>query len=235
MDRTTSEQSLPVLKDREVPSYNRFLARLRKARSLFHPVNETRQAVARDSGKQSRNRIVIETPSTRHARNSRSVRPQPRLGTREGVLAISVIAAAALATFIALFLTSRPYDPMNSTVLPQGSVPQGPAAAQPSPKPSPWTSPQQKQGAEQSPTPAGETAGTANLDDAGIQSQIERTLAADPTLSKLDVSTLVAGGKVTVVGSVRSADLKIRVEKVVSSVKGVISVDNQLVVTEATP
>jgi osmotically-inducible protein OsmY len=72
-------------------------------------------------------------------------------------------------------------------------------------------------------------------DDAGIQSQIERTLAADPTLSKLDVSTLVENGKVTIVGSVRSTDLKQRVEKVLRAVKGVISVDNQLVVTEATP
>lgn len=106
---------------------------------------------------------------------------------------------------------------------------------QPSPKPSASTSPQQKPAVEQSPTPAGETAGAAGSNDAGIQSQIEQTLAADPTLSKLDVSTLVEGGKVTLVGSVSSADLKIRVAKAVSSVKGVVSVDNQLVVTEATP
>ena len=103
---------------------------------------------------------------------------------------------------------------------------------QPSPKPSPSIS---QQSAEQSPTPAGETTGAAGFDDAGIQSQIERTLAADPTLAKLDVSTLVEGGRVTLVGSVSSADLKGRVEKAVSSVKGVVSVDNQLVVTEATP
>jgi osmotically-inducible protein OsmY len=37
------------------------------------------------------------------------------------------------------------------------------------------------------------------------------------------------------VGSVSSANLKSRVEKAVSSVKGVVSVDNQLVVNEATP
>lgn len=187
------------------------------------------------SNRGDRNRIVIETPSRRNARGPRSY-GQPRVPkAQESVVAIIVIAAAALATFIALFLTSRPYDPMNSTVLPQESVPQGPAMIQPSPKPSASVSPQQKPAAEQSPTPAGETAGAAGSDDAGIQSQIERTLAADPALSKLDVSTLVKDGKVTVVGSVRSADLKIRVEKAVSSVKGVVSADNQLVVTEATP
>jgi hypothetical protein len=136
---------------------------------------------------------------------------------------------------MALFLTSRHFDPMNSTVLPQQTVPQGPAMVQPSPKPSPSTSPQERTAAEQSPTPAVAAAGTAGSDDAGIQSRIERTLAADPTLAKLDVSTLVEGGKVTLVGSVSSTDLKSRVEKVVSSVKGVVSVDNQLVVTAATP
>ena len=183
----------------------------------------------------NRNRIVIKTPTRPNRRGSQSYSRRPAPRTREGLLAISVIAAAALATFIALFLTSRPFDPMNSTVLPQGSVPPGPAIVQPSPKPSPSTSPQQKPAVEESPTPAAETPGADGSDDAGIQSQIERTLAADPTLAKLDVSTLVEGGKVTLVGSVGSANLKSRVEKAVSSVKGVVSVDNQLVVTEAAP
>jgi hypothetical protein len=152
-------------------------------------------------------------------------------------VALTVIGAAALATFIALFLTSRPYDPMNSTLAPVQTVPSGSLAIQPSPKPSPTISPSPQQnlagGAVPSPEPSVETATVP--DDAGIQSQIERTLASDPVLSKLDVSTLVEGGKVTIVGSVRSADLKQRVEKTLRSVKGVSSVDNQLVVTEATP
>jgi hypothetical protein len=148
-----------------------------------------------------------------------------------------VIGAAALATFIALFLTSRPYDPMNSTFAPVQTVPVGSLAMQPSPKPSPTISPSPQQNLPGGlvPSPEPTVATTTIPDDAGIQSQIERTLAADPTLSKLDVSTLVEGGKVTVVGSVRSADLKQRVEKTLRSIKGVISVDNQLVVTDATP
>jgi hypothetical protein len=145
-----------------------------------------------------------------------------------------VIAAAALATFIALFLTSRPYDPMNSTMDPVQTIPVG-SLALPSPKPSTSPTPQHEQaaGAQSSPTPEPET--TTVPDDAGIQARIERTLAADSSLSKLDVSTLVEAGKVTIVGSVRSADLKQRVEKAVAGIKGVISVDNQLVITEATP
>lgn len=186
----------------------------------------------KDSGRQSRNRIVVQTSSRRYAQTPRS---QPRPGAREGLLALSVIGAAALATFLALFLTSRPFDPMNSTVLPQASVPQGPAMISPSPKPSASGTPQQKPTSEQSPAPPDETAPVNTPDDAGIQAQIERTLAADPALSKLDVSTLVDHGKVTIVGSVRSVDLKSRVERTIGSIKGVASVDNQLVVTEATP
>jgi hypothetical protein len=187
--------------------------------------------VGKDSGRQSRNRIVVQTSSRRYSRP----RPQTRPGNSEMLVALSVIAAAALATFLALFLTSRPYDPMNSTVLPQGSVPQGPAMVSPSPKPSTSVLPSQKPSAEQSPGPPDEAAVVNSPDDAGIQAQIERTLAADPALAKLDVSTLVDRGKVTIVGSVRSADLKSRVERTISSIKGVSSVDNQLVVTEATP
>jgi hypothetical protein len=182
-------------------------------------------------------RIVIETPATRNQRGAHPRGRQPSVWSREGIMALSLIGAAALATFVALFLTSRPYDPMNSTLAPVQTVPAGSLALQPSPKPSPTMSPSPKSNqaaaAAPSPEPASDTA--AVPDDAGIQSQIERTLAADPTLSKLDVSTLVEAGKVTIVGSVHSADLKQRVEKILRSVKGVTGVDNQLVVTEATP
>lgn len=181
------------------------------------------------------NRIVIETRATRNQRGAQPRGRQPGVWSREGVVALSVIGAAALATFIALFLTSRPYDPMNSTLAPGQTVPAGSIALQPSPKPSATMSPspQLNKAAAASPEAVSDT--TTAPDDAGIESQIERTLAADPTLSKLDVSTLVEAGKVTIVGSVRSAELKQRVEKVLRSVKGVTSVDNQLIVSEATP
>jgi hypothetical protein len=183
-----------------------------------------------------RSRIVIETPTARNQRGARPVARQPRPGGREVIVALTVIAAAALATFIALFLTSRPYNPMTSTLAPVQAIPAG-SLATPSPRMSPGTSPSPQHNQVSGATPSPETASeTATIpDDAGIQSQIERTLAADPTLSKLDVSTLVENGKVTIVGSVRSTDLKQRVERVLRAVKGVISVDNQLVVTEATP
>jgi len=91
----------------------------------------------------------------------------------------------------------------------------------------------------QSPTPIAPSLGggeTSTLpDDATIQSNIEKALASDPVLAALDVSTLVESGKVTVVGSVKSPELRQRVERAIRSVKGVSVVDNQLVITEATP
>jgi hypothetical protein len=182
-----------------------------------------------------RNRIVIDTQSARSQRGARQAGRQPATGSRELIVALTVIGAAALATFLALFLTSRPYDPMNSTLAPGSTVPSGSLALQPSPKPSPTASPQPNLPGGIAPTPEPTADSSAVPDDAAIEAQIEKTLAADPSLSKLDVSTLVEGGKVTVVGSVRSTDLKQRVERVLRSVKGVTSVDNQLVLTEATP
>ena len=184
-----------------------------------------------------RSRIVIDTPTSRQGRKTRPVGRQTGAGAREGIVALTLIGAAALATFVALFLTSRPYDPMDSTLPPVQTVPAGSLATQASPKPSPTASPSPRQiqttTAPPSPEPASETVTVP--DDASIQSQIERILASDPVLSKLDVSTLVEGGKVTIVGSVRSVELKQRVEKSLRAIKGVVSIDNQLVITEATP
>jgi osmotically-inducible protein OsmY len=58
---------------------------------------------------------------------------------------------------------------------------------------------------------------------------------SDSALADLDISTIVEGGRVTIVGSVRSVELKQRVVRVVRGIKGVSSIDNQLVVIEATP
>jgi hypothetical protein len=146
-----------------------------------------------------------------------------------------VIAAATLATFLALFVTSRPYDPMDSSIAPQQTVPQSPGTPTPSPKPSPTGTPlNQGPSSGQTTESAGETK-VPTIDDAAIQAEIEKKIAGDSTLSALDLSTNVEGGKVTLAGSERSPELKQRVEKAVRSVKGVVSVDNQLVITEATP
>jgi len=176
-----------------------------------------------------KNRIVIEASRPRH--QFRNVKPRPR----ESIVAVTVIVAATLATFVALFITSRPYDPMNATVEPQQNVPPS-QVLMPSPKPSPTTTPSpQSPVSGQATESTGAAAKPIVVDDATIQAEIEKAMEADAVLSKLDVSTLVENGRVTLAGSVKSAEQKQRVEKAVRGVKGVLSVDNQLVVTEATP
>ena len=194
--------------------------------------------MTRDAGRKPRNRIVIETPSARYQRSGPSRGRGSSLAGREVLVASSVVIAAALATFLALFVTSRPFDPMNSTLAPQQAVPAGPVAMQPSPRQTPAAAPSaqdQEAAAEQSPEITRETSRSIIPDDAAIQADIEKALASDAALSRLDVSTLVETGRVTIVGSVRSPELKQRVEKVVRAVKGVSGVDNQLVVLESTP
>lgn len=182
---------------------------------------------------QGRNRVVINT-TPKHYRRGKSAH-YGRTRPREGLVAISIIAAAAFATFFALFLTSRPYDPMSSSFDAQQGIPQAPFAT-PSPKtsPSPTPSPAQNATPSESPEPGGEVANPVP-DDAGIQAQIEKALSSDPALAQLDVSTIVEGGRVTIVGSVRSTELKQRVERAIRSVNGVQSFDNQLVVIAPTP
>ena len=176
---------------------------------------------------------MVETPE-RRSRPSSQRYSTPR--NAEVWVGISIIIAATLATFLALYVTSRPFDPATASLAPQQTIPAAPLVT-PSAKPSPSPSPTLP--AKPSPTPLSSPAGgeTSNqpVDDASIQSHIEAALAADPVVAKLDVSTLVENGKVTVVGSVGSPEIKQRVERIVRSVKGVTSVENQLVVNQATP
>ena len=179
-----------------------------------------------------RSRIVVD--ASRRQQSQPNVRRQPARNP-EPWIAISVIVAAALATFLALFITSRPFNPETSSLAPQQTIPAGPLLS-PSPRMSPTISPTPQTKPSASPMPSPKTAEpVVPIDDATIQSRIDAALAADATLSKLDVSTLVENGKVTIVGSVRSSELRQRVERTIRGIKGVTGVENQLVVNEATP
>src|SRR5258706_15210365 len=98
------------------------------------------------------------TPPRRPPRGSISAGRRSMTGGRAGIVALSVIGAAALATFIALFLTSRPYDPMNSTLTPGQTVPAGSLALGPSPKPSATISPSPQPNVAAGGTPTPQTA-----------------------------------------------------------------------------
>jgi len=187
---------------------------------------------------QRSSRVVVNVPTTgNRSGKGRGKRGDGPPRPSEWITAASVVGAAALATFIALFITSRPFDPMNATVPPQTAVPQSSVSllASPSATPSPRSSPTPQPNASTAATPNGQTPAPTVPDDAAIQAEIEKRVFGDPSLAKLDVSTIVEDGKVTLAGSVKSQELKVRIERIVRSVKGVVEVDNQLVITEATP
>ena len=174
-----------------------------------------------------RTRIEIEAPPNRRTAFRKRSRQtdSPKI---EALTALGIIAAAALATFLALFLTSRPFDPMDSSVNAQQDVPQSTTYLQPSPKATPSARPSV---APTIVTPGEPAAGANQIpDDAEIQAEIEKETADDPALDGIDVTYIVEGGKVTIGGAVASPDIRNRIERIVRSVRGVASINNQLVV-----
>ena len=70
------------------------------------------------------------------------------------------------------------------------------------------------------------------LDDAAITTSINAGLAKDPDLSALKIDVDTKAGKVSLHGSAPSTQARDRAVTIAQSVKGVISVDNQLTIKE---
>lgn len=85
-----------------------------------------------------------------------------------------------------------------------------------------------KTGSESSSTQ--KTAGEA-VDDATITANVKSALLADPEISGLKINVDTSQGKVRLKGEVKSMALRKKAESLAKEVKGVKSVDNQLVIT----
>ena len=89
----------------------------------------------------------------------------------------------------------------------------------------------------QQPAPTTTTNGTtaaskpSGTDDTAIQSEIDKRISQDATLSTADITPTVIEGKVTIIGAVESQAIKNQVERLVKGIKGVKAVDNQLIVS----
>ena len=68
------------------------------------------------------------------------------------------------------------------------------------------------------------------LDEHAMQTQIDKRLNNDPTFSSLGITATVLDAKVTLLGTVKTQELKDQVERMVKQIKGVKSVDNQITV-----
>jgi len=190
--------------------------------------------MAYDEEEARRSRVVVETPNERReVVHSQSVRDNS--GMSAGMVGVLVVVAIALITMLVLFWMNNQTTTTDSTLAQQQpTVIQQPAPAQQPPVIIQQPAPATTQPAPIIVTPpAGgttapaESANTVNIDST-VQAAIDKKLADDPELSTLGVTASVLNGKVMLIGTVKSEDLKAKVEKAVKQIKGVKSVDNQI-------
>jgi BON domain-containing protein len=192
-----------------------------------------------DEEQARRSRVVVETPSERReVVHSQSVRSDDRNGISAGMVGVLVVVAIALITMLVLFWMST--QPTTDTVAtapqPTTTVVEQPAPVQQPPviiqQPAPVTT--QPAPIIVTPPAGGTTAGSsadsaANM-DSNIQTAIDKRLMDDPAFSSLGITATVLNAKVTLLGTVKSEELKTQIEQMVKQVKGVKQVDNQITV-----
>jgi len=194
--------------------------------------------MAYDEEQARRSRVVVETPTERReVVHSQSVRTPDSSGISAGMVGVLVVVAIALITMLVLFwLSSQPAtDNANLTAQQPPTVVQQPAPVQQPPviiqQPAPATQP-----APIIVTPPVAAGGSTSVPaesvsmDSAIQTVVDKRIADDPEISTLGITATVLNGKVMLVGTVKSEELKIRIEKMVKQIKGVKEVDNQITV-----
>src|SRR5882724_5359559 len=187
-----------------------------------------------DEEQAKRSRVVVETPTARReVEHSEAVRVPERPGVSATTVGILVVLVVALVTILVLLLmNNQSTDSVNANIaaqqptpVPQTTIIQQPAQQQPPviiQQPAPVTQP--------APIIVTPPASSTGSDDSAIQAEIDKRIADNPTLSTLGITATVLNGKVLLIGTVKSEALKAQVERMVKSVKGVKSVDNQITV-----
>ncbi|PYS42775.1 MAG: hypothetical protein DMF71_08580 [Acidobacteria bacterium] len=181
-----------------------------------------------------RSRVVVNTPtSQREVVRSEAVKYPEREGVSGGVLAAIVVGVVALAAIAVLFLMNRQQQDANANVAsqpPQTTIVQQPAQQPPVVVQPPAPATQPAPVIFNNPPASTGTATSGASNDSSIQAAIDKKLSNDPNLSSLGIYATVVNGKATITGTVRSEAVKAQVERAVRSVKGVKSVDNQIII-----
>jgi len=196
-----------------------------------------------DEEQARRSRVVVETPNERReVVHSQAVRTPDRSGISAGMVGVLVVVAIALITMLVLFWMSNQQSATDTANTPAAQQPatvvQQPAPVQQPPviiqQPAPVTQPAPivvtpPAGGSTAAPPTSNTQQSLNV-DTNIQTQIDNRLSNDPVFSSLGITATVLDAKVTLLGTVKTQDLKDQVERMVKQVKGVKSVDNQITV-----
>jgi hypothetical protein len=194
--------------------------------------------MAYDEEQARRSRVVVETPTERReVVSSQSVRTPDNSGISAGMVGVLVVVAIALITMLVLFWMSSQPATDNANLAaqqPPTTVVQQPAPAQQPPviiqQPAPATQPAPiivTPPAGGTTMPAESAGSTANIDST-IQAAVDKKLADDSEISALGITATVLDGKVMLIGTVKTAELKTRIERMVKQIKGVKDVDNQI-------
>jgi len=191
--------------------------------------------MAYDEQETKHSRVVVETPNAHRevSRTEREYTPE-RGGTSNATIAVVVILAIGVVVLLALFLMNRQSNDNANLAAQQAAqqpaqqqpvIVQQPAQQQP-----PVIIQQPAAPASQPPIIVNQPAAPAGGDDSSIQAEIDKRIHDNPALSALGITATVLNGKVMLMGSVKSDQLKNQVEKLVRSVRGVKRVDNQIMV-----
>jgi BON domain-containing protein len=186
-----------------------------------------------DEEQARRSRVVVETPTERReVVHSQSVRDNN--GISAGMVGVLVVVAIALITMLVLFWMSR--EPTTDTAVTATQPPT--VIEQPAPAQQPPVIIQQPAPATTQPAPiivtppaGGATMPTDSTNiDSTVQAAIDKRLADDPEFSTLGITVSVIDGKAMLLGTVKTEELKGRIERAVKQIKGVKAVDNQITV-----
>lgn len=188
--------------------------------------------MAYDEEQARRSRVVVETPNERReVVHSQSVRNPDNSGLSAGMVGVLVVVAIALITMLVLFwLSSQPTtEDASLTAQQPPTVIQQPAPATQQPpviiqQPAPATQPAP---IVVTPPSGGTTMPTESVNiDSTLQAAIDKRLTDDPEFSTLGITASVINGEVTLLGTVKTEELKAGIERAVKQIKGVKKVDN---------
>lgn len=205
--------------------------------------------MSQDEEQQRRSRVVIETPNTRREveRTETTYTPE-RSGMSTGAVAAIAITAIAVLGLLFYVLTNRSQDSANTNVSvataptpapaqapiiiqqPAQQQPQPPVIIQQPAPAAPQTAPIVVPPSTSSTTINNNPPAAAPDTNMAIQEAINKKISADTALAGLPLDIMVAEGKVTLSGTVDTAAQKQQVEKMVRAIKGVKSIENQLLV-----
>ncbi len=180
-------------------------------------------------------RVVVNSPYQRsEVLTERTERgPQePRYSTGS-IAIVAVIAIAAVAIVLYIVVNRNANEAANRNAnLDVASQARQPATTVPQPAQQPVIIQQPAQQAPviiQQPAEPSQRQNTSANDDAAMQDIATKKLAEDPNMT--GVVMTITEARVVLTGTVNSAATKAKAEQVVKGVRGVKSVDNQIVVT----